>query len=228
MDFWEKMHGGALYQCMDEALLAQQLRYLDLLYDFNQTRPTEQDKRTAMLREMFAEVGEGCYIEPPFHANWGGKHIHLGKFVYCNTSRNGSLKNDVLAMYPAFFGYNNTVLMTMVTEEGKGSPSTCDHACKFIQAYRSAVELPASASPWYLPSAKELQQVADNLSQLNSSLTKAGGQELVSTTAQSGHYWTSVLRSEVYQWTHGMEGGLYTVLAERGSRAGQFRMMAAF
>ena len=151
-----------------------------------------------------------------------------GKFVYCNTSRNGSLKNDVLAMYPAFFGYNNTVLMTMVTEEGKGSPSTCDHACKFIQAYRSAVELPASASPWYLPSAKELQQVADNLSQLNSSLTKAGGQELVSTTAQSGHYWTSVLRSEVYQWTHGMEGGLYTVLAERGSRAGQFRMMAAF
>lgn len=151
-----------------------------------------------------------------------------GKFVYCNTSRNGSLKNDVLAMYPAFFGYNNTVLMTMVTEEGKGSPSTCDHAYKFIQAYRSAVELPASASPWYLPSAKELQQVADNLSQLNSSLTKAGGQELVSTTAQSGHYWTSVLRSEVYQWTHGMEGGLYTVLAERGSRAGQFRMMAAF
>lgn len=151
-----------------------------------------------------------------------------GKFVYCNTSRNGSLKNDVLAMYPAFFGYNNTVLMTMVTEEGKGSPSTCDYACKFIQAYRSAVELPASASPWYLPSAKGLQQVADNLSQLNSSLTKAGGQELVSTTAQSGHYWTSVLRSEVYQWTHGMEGGLYTVLAERGSRAGQFRMMAAF
>ena len=151
-----------------------------------------------------------------------------GKFVYCNTSRNGSLKNDVLAMYPAFFGYNNTVLMTMVTEEGKGSPSTCDYAYKFIQAYRSAVELPVSASPWYLPSAKELQQVADNLSQLNSSLTKAGGQELVSTTAQSGHYWTSVLRSEVYQWTHGMEGGLYTVLAERGSRAGQFRMMAAF
>lgn len=151
-----------------------------------------------------------------------------GKFVYCNTSRNGSLKNDVLAMYPAFFGYNNTVLMTMVTEEGKGSPSTCDYAYKFIQTYRSAVELPASASPWYLPSAKELQQVADNLSQLNSSLTKAGGQELVSTTAQSGHYWTSVLRSEVYQWTHGMEGGLYTVLAERGSRAGQFRMMAAF
>ena len=84
MDFQKKMHGGALYQSMDESVLAEQLQYLDLLYDFNQTRPTEQDKRTAMLRKMFAEVGEGCYIEPPFHANWGGKHIHLGKSVYCN------------------------------------------------------------------------------------------------------------------------------------------------
>jgi len=33
---------------------------------------------------MFAEIGEGCYIEPPFHANWGGKHVHFGKNVYAN------------------------------------------------------------------------------------------------------------------------------------------------
>ena len=84
MDFQKKMHGGALYQSMDESVLAEQLQYLDLLYDFNQTRPTEQDKRTAMLRKMFAEVGEGCYIEPPFHANWGGRYVHFGKNVYCN------------------------------------------------------------------------------------------------------------------------------------------------
>ena len=33
---------------------------------------------------MFAEIGEDCYIEPPFHANWGGKHVHFGKGVYAN------------------------------------------------------------------------------------------------------------------------------------------------
>ena len=33
---------------------------------------------------MFAEIGEGCYIEPPFHANWAGKHVHFGKNVYAN------------------------------------------------------------------------------------------------------------------------------------------------
>ena len=33
---------------------------------------------------MFAEIGEGCYIEPPFHANWGGHHVHFGRMVYGN------------------------------------------------------------------------------------------------------------------------------------------------
>ena len=33
---------------------------------------------------MFAEIGENCYIEPPFYANWGGRHVHFGKNVYAN------------------------------------------------------------------------------------------------------------------------------------------------
>ena len=37
-----------------------------------------------MLKEMFAEIGEGCYIEPPFHSNFGGKHVHFGKNIYAN------------------------------------------------------------------------------------------------------------------------------------------------
>lgn len=37
-----------------------------------------------MMKEMFASVGEGCYIEPPFHANFGGHHVHLGNYVYAN------------------------------------------------------------------------------------------------------------------------------------------------
>ena len=37
-----------------------------------------------LLKQMLAEVGENCYIEPPFHANWGGRHVHFGKNVYAN------------------------------------------------------------------------------------------------------------------------------------------------
>lgn len=42
------------------------------------------DKRQAMLKEMFAEIGENCYIEPPLHSNWGGRHVHFGSGVYAN------------------------------------------------------------------------------------------------------------------------------------------------
>ena len=37
-----------------------------------------------MLKEMLAEIGEGCYIEPPFHSNFGGGHVHFGKNIYAN------------------------------------------------------------------------------------------------------------------------------------------------
>ena len=33
---------------------------------------------------MLSEIGEGCYIEPPFRSNWGGKHVHFGNNVYAN------------------------------------------------------------------------------------------------------------------------------------------------
>jgi len=80
----EKMHATMLYDPADGDIMAEQTACLDRLYDFNHTRPTEPEKRQALMKEMFAEVGEGCYVEPPFHANWGGKHVHFGKFVYAN------------------------------------------------------------------------------------------------------------------------------------------------
>ena len=84
MSMKEKMHTGEIYLPGDEEIMKEQLACLDKLYDFNATRPTELAKREAMLKDMFAEIGEGCYIEPPFHSNWGGHHVHFGKNVYAN------------------------------------------------------------------------------------------------------------------------------------------------
>lgn len=84
MEIKEKMHNGALYFPGDPTLLKEQLECLELLYEFNQTRPSKLQKREEMLKQMFAEIGEGCYIEPPFHANFGGRHVHFGKQVYAN------------------------------------------------------------------------------------------------------------------------------------------------
>lgn len=80
----EMLHDGSLYRSDDTALLEEQTACLERLYDFNATRPSEGAKREALLKEMFAELGENCYIEPPLRSNWGGKHVHFGKGVYAN------------------------------------------------------------------------------------------------------------------------------------------------
>lgn len=80
----KRMYSGKLYYCDNETLANEQLKALEMLYDFNATRPLEQDKRKELLKNMFAEIGENCYIEPPLHANWGGKNVHFGNGVYAN------------------------------------------------------------------------------------------------------------------------------------------------
>lgn len=80
----EKLHAGVIYDPGDGEILREQTACLEKLYDFNRTRPGEAEKRRALLREMFAEIGEGCYIEPPLHANFGGRHVHFGDRVYAN------------------------------------------------------------------------------------------------------------------------------------------------
>lgn len=84
MENKDRMFTGDLYLPNDTAITEEQNACLELLYTFNQTRPSEQEKRNQLLKQMFAEIGENCYIEPPFHANFGGKHVHFGKNIYAN------------------------------------------------------------------------------------------------------------------------------------------------
>lgn len=84
MENKDRMFTGDLYLPNDAAITEEQNACLELLYTFNQTRPSEQEKRNQLLKQMFAEIGKNCYIEPPFHANFGGKHVHFGKNIYAN------------------------------------------------------------------------------------------------------------------------------------------------
>lgn len=84
MEQRDNMHNGKLYDPNDDSVMEEQMVCLDRLYDFNQTRTSEMDKRNAIMKEMMGDVGKDCYIEPPFHANWGGKHVHFGDGVYAN------------------------------------------------------------------------------------------------------------------------------------------------
>lgn len=83
---YEQLHSGELYDPNDKEILTDQMKHLEKLYDFNATRPSEQDKRADMLKDMLASVGDNCYIEPPLRSNWGGHHVHFGSNIYCNSN----------------------------------------------------------------------------------------------------------------------------------------------
>lgn len=166
------------------------------------------------------------------YCDWfGNDEEFTGKFVDCNTGNNSITKDKWAEQYPAFMGYNNTMLLTMCYE-GKGQPTMCDDAYKQIIAYRDNVAVPVNATPWYLPSIACLEQVAKSLSAVNGSLGKvstATQMESVEASANFGFYWSSTLRNGYTQWVHAMNGGSYNKVNSYGSTAaGYFRMMLAF
>ena len=109
MSMKEKMHSGELYLPGDSEIIRDQLVCLERLYEFNMTRPSEMKKRGELLSLMFAEIGKGCYIEPPFHSNWGGAHVHFGDNIYANFNLTMVDDTHIFVGDYTMFGPNVTV-----------------------------------------------------------------------------------------------------------------------
>lgn len=84
MEINEILHSGRLYLPGDPTIMEQQLVCLDRLAAYNRLLPSQQAEKTELLKQMFAQIGEGCYIETPFYSNFGGRNVHFGKNVYAN------------------------------------------------------------------------------------------------------------------------------------------------
>lgn len=109
MNMNERMKNGLVYFCNDDEILKEQTQCLEKLYDYNSTRPSETAKRNKMLKEMFCKIGENCYIEPPFHANWGGKNVCFGNNVYANFNLTLVDDGEIIVGNNVMFGPNVTV-----------------------------------------------------------------------------------------------------------------------
>lgn len=86
MDSKQLLHSGQLYDSSLCDLVEEQQRLLEKLYDFNATRPSQQEERQRLMKEMFGDIGKDCYIEPPLYSNWACRHVHFGDSVYANFS----------------------------------------------------------------------------------------------------------------------------------------------
>lgn len=84
MDFEKILHSGMIYHPGEKSFADKQLERLDMLYDYNALKPSQQKEKTALLKRMFAEVGDNVYIETPFYSSLGGMNVHFGHTVYAN------------------------------------------------------------------------------------------------------------------------------------------------
>ena len=80
----DKLHTGEIYFPNDPEIMGRQALWQDKVMAYNSIPHVRQDLRAEMLKEMFAEIGEGCYVETPFYSNMGGHHVHFGSNIYAN------------------------------------------------------------------------------------------------------------------------------------------------
>jgi maltose O-acetyltransferase len=79
----QKMLAGELYVAIGEELAADARRAAEWMDRYNASIARTQREYKTLLREMLAEVGEGSYIRPPFHCDYG-YNISLGNRVFLN------------------------------------------------------------------------------------------------------------------------------------------------
>ena len=109
MNQYERMIKGLIYDPMDEEILKMQFPYQDKLFEFNKLKPSDIDKKQQYMNEVFAECGDNCYIELPFHANWGGHHVHFGNGVYANSNLTLVDDGHIYVGDKVMFGPNVTI-----------------------------------------------------------------------------------------------------------------------
>ena len=107
------MADGRLYACNSPELFAERERRRDVLDAYSHALPfSGSEERSALLAKLVAEMGEGCVIEPPFCANWGGANLHLGNNVYANMGLTLVDDADIFIEDDVMIGPNVTISCT--------------------------------------------------------------------------------------------------------------------
>lgn len=82
----EKAKAGILYDAnYDPELLAERAACKELCFLYNNTRPSQTEERTTLLRRLFGKTGDTFCIEPPFQCDYG-YNIEIGENFYMNVN----------------------------------------------------------------------------------------------------------------------------------------------
>lgn len=142
---------------------------------------------------------------------------------------------------PGFMGYNNTRLMEMAVQQSL--EGAVKNAMTNLNSYRESVVVPAMTTPWFLGSTEELKTIKAVFADINSSIKKLGGTELVSSDisgiavgnkdGDTTFYWTSTERNTDWVWCNSMgtangDSSGSGRASRKDSSKGWFRLSFAF
>lgn len=127
MTQYERMVKGLVYDPADREIFEEQQKYQDRLWEFNNLKPSQIAEKTKYMKEVFAECGDGCYVELPLHANWGGHNVHFGNGVYANSNLTLVDDGQIYVGDKVMFGPN----VTVATANHPIEPSLRDRALQY-------------------------------------------------------------------------------------------------
>ena len=81
----EKMLTGEYYISWDQELTLEREKAKNLLFEFNNIRPSLRGERETIIHKLFGKVGKNCWIESPFNCDYG-YNITVGDNFYTNTN----------------------------------------------------------------------------------------------------------------------------------------------
>ena len=79
----EKMLAGNLYKASDPELTKERQFAKEILFDFNNLKPSETEKRNKLIIKLLGKISATFHIEPPFHCDYG-YNIEIGENFYAN------------------------------------------------------------------------------------------------------------------------------------------------
>lgn len=80
----EKMLAGELYDAnYNEELQKEREKAKDLCYEYNQIKPSKQEEKRKIIRQLLGSTKQNFLIEQPFMCDYG-YHIEIGENFYAN------------------------------------------------------------------------------------------------------------------------------------------------
>jgi galactoside O-acetyltransferase len=84
LEVLDRIRRGLIYN-ETEAAFKNPLRRTDLIFEYNQTPPSDADARNALLAKIFGSLGERIVLNSPFSAGFGS-NVHIGDDFFGNVN----------------------------------------------------------------------------------------------------------------------------------------------